>query len=138
MARICKVLVIEDHAGIRAVIGDALGKNGYRFTLFASGQGAREAIETEKHDIAIIDVPLANDDAVDLAAFAGDAGMGVILTAADHQAFAAGPGIAHRHLLKPFQIDQVLRLIDEILRDLAIRCVRSKSRGSSVGSISRG
>jgi DNA-binding response OmpR family regulator len=137
MARICRVLVVEDHGGIRAIIGDALDKHGYRFTLLASGQGAWKVIEAENHDLAIIDVPLANEDAVALARLARDAGMGVILTTAKHETLDVVQPLAYRQLRKPFKLEPLLQLIDAILRDLANRCVRRKSRGSPVGSISR-
>ncbi len=128
MTRICRVLVVEDHAGIREVLGGALDRNGYVFTLLGSGERVRQAIADERHDIAIIDVPLMHDDAFALAALAADRGVGVILTTGHRERFAALEQSGHPCIFKPFQIEPLLRLVDRVLHELEIRCVRRKSR----------
>lgn len=128
MTRICRVLVVEDHEGIREVLGEALDRKGYIFTLRSSGERVRQAIAEEHHDIALLDVPLEHDDAFALAALADERGMGVILMTAHHEHFAALERSGHHRIFKPFQIEPLLRLIDDVLRELEIRCVRRKSR----------
>jgi two-component system OmpR family response regulator len=130
--RICKVLVVEDHDGIRQVIGRALAADGFRFTLLPSGGAVRQALESGDYDVAIIDVPLEKDDALALADLAAQEGVGVILTAAHDQHLPEIERLGHRQLLKPFKLPPLLLLIRTILRELENHCIRRKARPSSV------
>src|SRR5258707_178133 len=87
MAKICKVLVVEDHEGIRAVLGDALKTEGYDFTLVDSAGDVRGALDSGDHDVVVIDLPLAEGDAFALAEAAQADGVGVILTTGDQRLF---------------------------------------------------
>ena len=131
MARICKVLVVEDHDGIRQVIGRALAADGFRFTLLPSGGAVRQAIEGGDYDVAIIDVPLESEDALALAELAAQEGVGVILTAAHGQHLPEIDRPGHRELLKPFKLPPLLSLIRTILRELENHCIRRKYRNHS-------
>jgi len=124
MAKICKVLVVEDHEGIRAVLGDALKTEGYDFTLVDSTDDVGDAIENGDHDVVMIDLPLAKGDAFALADAARANGLAVILTTGNQRHFPQVESSGHRHIRKPFMLEQLLPLIDEVLRDLEIRCVR--------------
>lgn len=131
MAKICKVLVVEDHEGVRALLGQALKEDGFNFTLLSSRDDVRGAIEKGNHEIVVIDVPLESGDCFTLAALAAEEGMGVILTAGHEQHLAQLDLSGHRHILKPFKLGPLLSLIDEVLRELETRCIRRKSRAES-------
>lgn len=122
--KICKVLVVEDHEGIRDVLGDALKLEGYDFTLIDSAGDVAHALATGGHDVVVIDLPLAQGDAFTLAATAQMNGLGVILTSGDQRLFERIEMSGHRHIRKPFMLDQFLPLIDRVLHELAIRCVK--------------
>jgi len=125
MARkICKVLVVEDHEGIRDVLGGALKLEGYDFTLIDSAGDVEDAIDNGGHDVVVIDLPLAHGDPFTLAAAAKMTGLGVILTSGDQRLFPRIESSGHRHIRKPFMLDQFLPLIDRVLSELAIRCVK--------------
>lgn len=124
MAKICKVLVVEDHEGIRDVLGGALKMEGYDFTLIDSAGDVQDALDNGAHDVVVIDLPLAQGDAFTLAATAQMNGLGVILTSGDQRLFQHIEGSGHRHIRKPFLLDQFLPLIDSVLSELAIRCVK--------------
>jgi two-component system, OmpR family, response regulator len=126
--KICKVLVVEDHEGIRDVLGDALKLEGYDFTLVDSNGGVEDALGNGGHDVVVIDLPLVKGDAFKLAATAQMNGLGVILTSGDQRLFSRIESSGHRHIRKPFMLDQFLPLIDNVLRELAIRCVRRRDR----------
>ncbi|HKW55616.1 MAG TPA: response regulator [Stellaceae bacterium] len=129
MARkICKVLVVEDHEGIRAVLGDALKTEGYDFTLIDSAGDVADALDNGGHDIVVIDLQLAQGDPFDLAEAARANGIGVILTSGDQRLFADIESSGHRHIRKPFMLGQLLPLIDSVLRELESRCVRRRGR----------
>ncbi|HWG80019.1 MAG TPA: hypothetical protein VN681_09610 [Stellaceae bacterium] len=129
--KICKVLVVEDHAGIRDVIGGALKLEGYDFTLVGSDGAVEDALRDGGHDVVVIDLPLAKGDAFTLAATAQMSGLGVILTSGDQRLFERIETSGHRHIRKPFMLDQFLPLIDSVLRELRIRCVRRRERAAA-------
>jgi|SRR5690348_4739814 two-component system, OmpR family, response regulator len=126
--KICKVLVVEDHEGIRDVLGDALKTEGYDFTLIDSAGDVQEALDNGGHDVVVIDLPLVRGDAFTLAAAAQMSGLGVILTSGDQRLFARIEASGHRYIRKPFMLDQFLPLIDSVLRQLEIRCMRRRER----------
>jgi DNA-binding response OmpR family regulator len=125
MAKICKVLVVEDHDGIRAVLGQALKTEGYDFTLIASTGDVSGALDGD-HDVVVIDVPLSEGDAFVLAEAARANGLGVILTSSDQRLFAGIESSGHCHIRKPFMLDDLLPLINGVLRDIDNRCVRRR------------
>ena len=131
MAKICKVLVLEDHEGIRDVLGDALKTEGYDFTLISSAGDVQDALDNGGHDVVVIDLPLARGDPFVLAEAARANGLGIILTSGDQRLFARIERSGHRHIRKPFMLDHFLPLIDEVLRELAIRCTRRRERGTA-------
>ncbi|HEX6841493.1 MAG TPA: response regulator [Stellaceae bacterium] len=122
--KICKVLVVEDHEGIRDVLGGALKTEGYDFTLVDSAGDVQNALDNGGHDVVVIDLPLAQGDAFTLAAAAQMNGLGVILTSGDQRLFERIETSGHRHIRKPFMLDRLLPLIDSVLSELAIRCVK--------------
>jgi DNA-binding response OmpR family regulator len=128
MAKICKVLVVEDHDGIRAVLGDALKTEGYDFTLIDSRGDVGGALDQGGHDVVVIDLPLARGDAFMLAEAARADGIGVVLTTGDQRLLGDVERSGHRHIRKPFMLDGLLALITAVLREREIRCVRRRDR----------
>jgi DNA-binding response OmpR family regulator len=128
MAKICKVLVVEDHEGIRHVLGGALKTEGYDFTLVDSTGDVQDALDNGDHDVMLIDLPLGAGDPFALAEAARANGLGVLLTSGDQRLYPKIESSGHRHIRKPFMLDQLLPMIEEILRDLEIRCVRRRER----------
>lgn len=127
MAKICKVLVVEDHEGIRHVLGDALKTEGYDFTLIDSAGDVQDALDNGGHDVVVLDLPLDRGDPFAMAAAAQANGIGVILTSADQRLFPRIEDSGHCHIRKPFMLDQLLPLISRVLRELEIRCVRRRA-----------
>jgi len=129
MPRICKVLIVEDHDGIRLLLGDVFDGAGYRFTLVADGSAMREALENADFDVVLIDVSLRDgEDGFALAKHAADMGCGVILTTADHRHFETVERSGHRYILKPFMVDSLLTVVDDVLKETAARCARRARR----------
>jgi two-component system OmpR family response regulator len=132
MPRICKVLVVEGHDGVRALLGDALHERGYRFTLVDSGAAMLKALDEDDYEIVLIDVALRDEDGLALADDAAAQGCGVILTTGDRRHFELVERSRYRHIFKPFMIGSLLQLIDEVLREVQARCVRRKRRDGSL------
>jgi two-component system OmpR family response regulator len=132
MPRICKVLVVEGHEGVRALLGDALHDRGYRFTLVDCGAAMQRALDEDDYEIVLIDVALRDEDGMALADDAAAQGCGVILTTGDRRHFDQVERSRHRHIFKPFMIGALLRVVEEVLREVAARCVRRKRRDGSL------
>lgn len=133
MPRICKILVVEGHDGVRALLGDALHDQGYRFTLVGSGAEMRRALDDDDYDVVIVDIAMrGGEDGFRLADEAAEQGCGVILTTGDRRDFERVERSGHKHLFKPFMIDSLLRLVDEALRDVQARCARRRRRDGSL------
>jgi len=125
--KICNVLVVEDHAGIRTVLADALKTEGYDFTLMDSAGDVGGVLDRGGHDVVVIDLPLEHGDGFALADAAREAGVGVVLTSGDQRLTPRVERSGHRHIRKPFMLEQLLPLIDDVLRELAARCVRRRA-----------
>jgi two-component system, OmpR family, response regulator len=123
--RICNVLIVEHHEGVRRLLGEALDAQGYRFTLVGSGAAMREALGRERYDIAIVDVSLHGEDGFGLAEEAARSGLSVILTTADRTKFEAVERSGRRHVLKPFRMQRLLETVHEVLGD-AHTCTKRK------------
>ena len=126
MPRICSILVVESHDGVRRVLGEALDADGYRFTLVENGAAMREALERESYHIAIIDVSMRGEDGFALAEEAATLGLSVILTTADRNKFDAVERSGRPHVLKPYHIAQLLELLAEVVKNDGVGCVRRK------------
>ena len=124
MDRICKILVVEDDDSVRALLGDVLDHAGYEFTLASSAAEMRQALDAGDYDIAIIDISLRGaEDGFALAELAGEKGCGVILTTGDPDRRAHLEASGRRHLMKPFRMQQLTELVEQVLKDVAALCV---------------
>jgi len=60
------VLIVDDDAEIRSLLGDYLRRNGLRATAVADGKGMWAALETERVDLVVLDLMLPGDDGLTL------------------------------------------------------------------------
>lgn len=62
MERLKEIMVVDDEAGIRALLSDALIKNGYSVTLAKNGKDSLEQLKKHRFDLLITDInmPLLN------------------------------------------------------------------------------
>jgi DNA-binding response OmpR family regulator len=123
MTRICNILVVEDDEAVQALLGDVLDYAGYLFTLTSNGDEMRAALDTAAFDVAIIDITLQGEDGFALAEYAQSKGCGILLTTGDHQQIERIEASGHRHLFKPFRIEELTALVDLILTDTAALCM---------------
>jgi two-component system OmpR family response regulator len=126
MVKICSVLVVDGHEGVRQLLGEALEAEGYRFVLTANGAGMRRALEEEPYDVAMIDVSMRGEDGFALAEEAERKGLSVILTTADRSKRDAIERTGRPHLLKPYRMPHLLEMIRSTLESAEAECVRRK------------
>jgi DNA-binding response OmpR family regulator len=123
MTRICKVLVVEDNAGIRELLCDLFSYEGYRFACVATAEAFRAELAGGDVDVAIIDFVIPGpDNGLSLAKEAADHGSGVILVTGHHDHFSSIEHCGHRYLYKPFAIKSLLELVDVTLQETRRTC----------------
>jgi len=116
MARICKVLVVEDNDSIREFLQTLFDDEGYDIAVVAGGAEMRQAFAADSFDVALIDVTLpGGEDGFVLAELARDEGCGVILVTGDARHFDRLQGSGHQYLLKPFRIERLLELVTALV-----------------------
>jgi two-component system OmpR family response regulator len=127
--RICKILVVEDDDGVRSLLGDVLDLAGYDFTLVDGAAEMRAALDAEEFDVAIIDVSLrGGENGFVLGELAEGKGCRVILTTGDPGQRARLEMSGRRHLIKPFHMQTLTELVDQVLTESAALC-EARPRG---------
>jgi DNA-binding response OmpR family regulator len=124
MVKVCKVLVIEDNPLIQDLLGDMFADEGYHFTIAASGAEMRRILaEDADIDVVVIDLLLpGNADGLTLAEEVALRGLGVVLVTGDHSRAETLNASGHRYLLKPFQLEQLLTTVSEVLDSTRRHC----------------
>jgi DNA-binding response OmpR family regulator len=132
MARICKVLIVENDDYIREVLGEAFDDEGFLFSMVETGAEMEEKLDEDDFDIVMIDITQPGDkDGFALAEIAHRQGCGVILTTGDHRHTERLDQSGRYYLLKPFQMRHLMTVVDQILTVASIECIRRKRRDGS-------
>jgi DNA-binding response OmpR family regulator len=132
MARVCKVLIVENDDYINELLEEAFSEEGFLFTAVASGAEMEEKLDEDDFDIVMIDVTQPGDkDGLALAEIAHAQGCGVILTTGDHRHSERLEKSGRFFLLKPFRMRELMTMVDQILTIASIECVRRKRRDGS-------
>ncbi len=132
MARICKVLIVENDHDISELLGEALSDEGFLFTCVATGSEMEDRLDEDDYDIVIIDATQPGDrDGFALADLARAQGCGVILTTGDHRHSERLRQSRHFYLLKPFRLMELMTIIEQVMTLAAVECVRRKRRDGS-------
>src|SRR3989442_202686 len=58
MERADHVLIVDDDAELRALLGEYLGRSGFRVSLAMDGMEMRRALDTSSPDIVVLDIML--------------------------------------------------------------------------------
>lgn len=116
MNRTGSVLVVDDDAAIRAVVGQALRRAGHHVTSVASLAEMRRAIDRQRPDVLVTDVVLPDGNGLDMVAdlVAANPGLPVIVLSAQNTlttAVRATEVGAYDYLPKPFDLDALARAV---------------------------
>ena len=114
------ILVVDDDAEIRSLLGDYLRKNGYRATAVADGKAMWTALSRGKVDLVVLDLMLPGEDGLALCRKlrAGSDTPVVMLTARGEETDRI-VGLemgADDYLAKPFSPRELLARIKSVLR----------------------
>ena len=114
-----QVLVVEDDPGMRQLVEDVLTDEGYRVRTAEDGQAALEEVARELPGIILLDMRMPRMNGWEFAReFRARYGRGapiVVLTAAADARQRAVDIEAEGFLGKPFNLDDLLRLVEQFL-----------------------
>ena len=120
MERPDHVLVVDDDAEIRKLLGEYLQRNGFRVSLATDGREMRRALEQARPDIVVLDVMLPGDSGLSLCRdLRAGPGLPVIMLTARAEEIDRILGLemgADDYLAKPFSPRELLARIKSILR----------------------
>jgi two-component system, OmpR family, response regulator QseB len=115
-----RILVIEDDAGIRAMLERGLRVGGHEATMAQDVSSGRRAWSSDPFDLVLLDVMLPDGDGIDLLAerrAAGDGTPTVLLTAREEAELKERASLAgaSAYLPKPFAYAELLACIRRLL-----------------------
>ncbi len=114
------ILIVDDDAEIRALLGTYLQKNGYRTTVAADGSAMWRVLERTAVDLIVLDLMLPGDDGLTLCRrLRADAETPVIMLTARGEETDRIVGLemgADDYLAKPFSPRELLARIKSVLR----------------------
>jgi len=116
-----QILVVDDEPGVRELVGDVLGLEGYQVTIAVDGLDALSLIRKQKFDLYVLDINMPKIDGLVLlekVRGAGDQTPALLLSARRekddiHQGFRVG---ADDYVTKPFSIEELALRVEAILR----------------------
>jgi DNA-binding NtrC family response regulator len=116
-----RILVIDDDEGTRKVVGAALESEGYSVDTASNGKQAIEKSRTKFYNLALIDIRLPDMDGTRLLTAMKETTpemVKIMLTgypALQNAVDAVNKG-AHGYLVKPVNMDELLRTVEEHLK----------------------
>ncbi len=128
------ILVVDDEAGVRELLGDALRIAGYTTLLADGGTAALSAWRSEHVDLAIVDINMPDVDGFRVVETirARDAATPILLLSARDAPADVARGLragADDYVRKPFSLEELLLRVAAILRrtgapeeDHVLRC----------------
>jgi two-component system nitrogen regulation response regulator GlnG len=133
-----RVLVADDEASIRFVLREALEEAGHEVVDVDSGDAAWALLGESRFDVAFLDIRMPEPTGLELLDRMRGAGIDtavVVITAQNtlENAVEAMKRGALDYLVKPFQMVEVLALVEKAMRTRAlereVRALRRESRG---------
>jgi two-component system OmpR family response regulator len=120
MAKQDHILIVDDDAEIRGLLGEYLQKQGYRATAVADGKGLRAAMENSRPDVIVLDLMLPGEDGLALCRdLRARSNVPVIMLTARGEETDRIVGLemgADDYLPKPFNPRELLARIKSVLR----------------------
>ena len=111
------VLVVEDNTLVYDTISDAFAlRGGFRVAHAADGRLGMAALESARHDLALIDVALPKISGVEVATRAVELGVPTVLMTGYDDALKAGEH-TFPVLTKPFRIGELVARFDEVVAE---------------------
>ena len=102
------ILVVDDDAGVRTVLGDMLEEMGYRVSLVADGAEMRRFLASnEAVDLIVLDGRMPGEASRDLAIYAKSLRIPLVMTSGDPGTMENAEAHGLQLLRKPFTNEQL-------------------------------
>src|SRR3977135_2907214 len=116
-----RILIVDDEAPIRALLGEHLRQEGYDVTRAANGAAGLEALEKGEFELVLTDVRMPGMSGLELLAeiVRTHPGVGVLmLTACEDLTLAVNAMRigALDYILKPFRLSEITASVEEALQ----------------------
>jgi two-component system OmpR family response regulator len=122
------VLIVDDDAGVRTMLSEYLGENGYETLQVPDGDAMREALAARVPDVALLDVRLGREDGLSLARYLRsryDLGIIMVTAAGDVVDRVVGLEVgADDYIAKPFDPRELHARLKSVIR--RVQCGRSR------------
>jgi two-component system phosphate regulon response regulator OmpR len=119
------VLIVEDDRGVREMVAEYLGQQGYDVQQAESGGDMREVIERNLPDVVLLDVRLPGEDGLTLARYLRERyDVGIIMVTAAGGVVDRVVGLeigADDYITKPFDPRELLARLKSVMRRLHAR-----------------
>lgn len=120
MDRYKEIMVVDDEAGIRALLFDILSGAGFKVTLATDGQDSLNQMENHRFDLLITDVNMPRVDGFELLKRMKTAGREervIVMTGNPLEEESLGEALpaVYRLLHKPFPIHSFLEVVNSAL-----------------------
>jgi putative nucleotidyltransferase with HDIG domain len=115
-----RILVVDDEAPVRSMIGATLEHQGYEVTLASSGSQATEILTTRNFDLVLTDIVMQDGNGIALLERirADHPHVPVVMVSAIHDISVAIDSMrrgAYDYLLKPFERDHLIATVQRAL-----------------------
>lgn len=135
-----KIMVVDDEAGIRNLLSEALSVKGFNVTSAKDGMESLKYMRTNNFDLVITDINMPRLNGIELLKKMKKAGRQekvVIMTGStfDSSALAKEIPLVYFQLRKPFKMDNFVRVVSSVLktkrRKTGIQTIKKASRKDS-------
>ncbi len=119
--RPARVLVVDDEAHVRSMMGSTLERNGYEVQLASSGREALEALALNTFDLVLTDIVMQDLNGIALLerVHAQQPNLPVVMVTAIHDISVAIDSMrrgAYDYLLKPFEREHLMGTVERALK----------------------
>lgn len=120
MERADHVLVVDDDAEIRKLLGEYLERNGFRVSLATDGPEMRRALDRSRPDLVVLDLMLPGESGLTLCRdLRVESSLPVIMLTARAEPADVAKGLAlgaDGYITKPYSKNQLAEVIRRVLK----------------------
>jgi DNA-binding response OmpR family regulator len=109
------IVVVEDRADVREVIGDMLAEYSYAVTCVPNSHCLRLDLANLRPDLVLLDGVLADRDGLMLADHMTGRGIPIIMMSGNPPTVEKLQSLSYRLLVKPFRLAQLVEAIGAVL-----------------------
>lgn len=132
-----QILVVDDEAGLRAMIEDYLTMQGFDVLQAENGAALDRVLAKARPEVIVLDVNMPGEDGLSILSRLRGAGrrMGIVMLTANADEVAKVTGLstgADDYIVKPFEPRELLARLRAVLRRLPPRPAEAPRRGNAL------